>query len=88
MLTAGQVKWRQELRALPGYNGEPFYKAVSALQRSLQAVSEERNQMRVNPKGLRLCWDAATLLVPCALAAQSITISPSYAAIGVKQTQQ
>ncbi|MGA3042657.1 MAG: hypothetical protein ABSF54_17925 [Bryobacteraceae bacterium] len=30
----------------------------------------------------------ATLSVPGALAAQSITIGPSYAAIGVKQTQQ
>ena len=44
--------------------------------------------MRINPEGLHFSLYAATLLVPCALAAQSITISPGYVAIGVNQTQQ
>ena len=39
-------------------------------------------------RGLHSFFYVAGLLAPGALAAQSIAISPSYAAIGVKQTQQ
>jgi uncharacterized protein (DUF1800 family) len=44
--------------------------------------------MRMNPSWPPLSLCIAALLLPSALAAQSITISPSYATIGVDQTQQ
>jgi len=44
--------------------------------------------MQTTPRCLRLYLLAATLLTPAAVKAQSITIAPSYATIGVKQTLQ
>src|SRR5579871_3240133 len=50
--------------------------------------SEERNLMRIHAGRFRIVLIASALLMPAGLSAQSITISPSYAAIGVKQTEQ
>ena len=44
--------------------------------------------MRMNPSWPPLSLCIAALLLPSALAAQSITISPSYTTVGVNQTQQ
>ncbi len=44
--------------------------------------------MRMNPGCRQLSLCIATLLLPAALEAASIAITPSYATLGVKQTQQ
>src|SRR5580700_7261456 len=43
---------------------------------------------RMKPRRLGLCLCAAALLVPAALKAQSIAISPSYTTVGVAGTVQ